>query len=205
MGDAREGDCFGAGSMTADRTIGPTAERLAKAGEDVEAFTPDTSTNFRAIRMLDGHVLERLASRSVITGDQYQAGMRFYADWYFGGLAASGVIDPGRIIVDGGIQEQVSKRKMEAAHRWGHAVRAVGKVHSLVLIDVVLHETSLEAYGRRRYGSSSPKIAKRDATVALMDALESLDHHYYGMRNVKTRASHVDGYRPIIVPAERQE
>jgi hypothetical protein len=187
--------------MTESRTIGPTPERLKKAGENVEAFTPDRNENWRAIRMLDDHVLERLASRNVITGDQHAAGIRFYADWYTAGLAASGVIDPGRVIVDGGKMEQVSERKLEAAHRWSHAVRAVGKIHSLVLIDVILLEKSLEEYGHRRYGSASPKIAKRDATVALMDALSSLDLHYYGVRNAKTRASHVEGYRPEIVPA----
>lgn len=185
-------------TATTERHIGPTPERLARAGEDVEVFTPDKSENWRTVRMLDGNVLDKLASRSVITGDQYAAGCRFYADWYRAGLAASGVIDPGRVIVDGGLRENFSDHKMEAAHRWNKAIRAIGKVHSLVLIDVVLHEKPLEEYGRKRYGSTSPKIAKRDATVALIDALTSLDYHYYGVREDKMRSMRRE--RPEIPP-----
>jgi hypothetical protein len=188
--------------MTSERNIGPTPERLARAGEDVEVLTPDKSENWRTVRMLDGNVLDRLASRSVITGDQYAAGCRLYADWYKSGLAASGVIDPGRVIVDGGLRDHFSDHKMAAGHRFGQAIRAIGRVHSMVLIDVVLHEERLESYGRKRYGSTSAKIAKRDATVALIDALTSLDYHYYGLRETKTRVSRAEGYRPEIPPVD---
>lgn len=180
--------------------IGPTPERLAKAGEDVDEITPDRSENLRVVRMLDGNVLDRLLTRGVINGDQYSAGVKFYQDWYKSGLAASGVVDPGRVIVDGGLREHFSDHKMEAAGRLSQAILGIGRVHSLVLIDVLLLEKSLEEYGRRRYGSTSPKIAKRDATVALIDALTSLDYHYYGVRQAKTRSSHVEGYRPEIPP-----
>lgn len=88
--------------MTADPTIGPTIERLRKAGRDVEAFTPDENLHHKAIRLLDGHVLARLAVRGTITGDQQGAGTQFYADWYTSGLAASGVIDTLNRAMTGG-------------------------------------------------------------------------------------------------------
>jgi hypothetical protein len=180
------------------QTIGPTPERLAKAGEDVEAFTPDANLHHRAIRMLDGHILEQLASRDVISGDQYNAGTQFFADWYFSGLAASGVIDPGRVIVDGGETMRESDRKLSAMTRWKRAVQAVGMVHSNVLTAVVLLEESLTVYGRRRFHQKNEKLARLAATTALQGALEQLDCHYYGQRKTATRASHVDGYRPEI-------
>jgi hypothetical protein len=34
-------------------TIGPTPERLARAGENVEAYRPSKSENWRAVRLLD--------------------------------------------------------------------------------------------------------------------------------------------------------
>lgn len=188
--------------MTGDETIGPTPERLRMAGENVEAFSPDESLHHRAIRMLDGHILHQLASRSVISGDQFNAGTQFFSDWYYSGLAASGVIDPGRVIVDGGDAMRESDRKLAAMTRWKRAVQAVGQIHCTVLTAVVLREEDLAAYGRRRYGQKSAKLARLQATASLIDALTSLDHHYYGQRRTGQRTSHADGYRPGIVPKE---
>jgi hypothetical protein len=182
-------------------TIGPTPERLAKAGPDVEAFAPDESVHHRAIRMLDGHVLERMASQDVITGDQYNAGVQFYGDWYYSGLAASGVINPGRVVVDGGQIMHESDVRLAAMTRWKRAVQAIGIVHCQVLTDVVLNEMTMEAYGRK-LGQAAPKLAKLAARVALIGALTELDHHYYGQRRSKQRASHASDYRPGIAAAD---
>lgn len=186
--------------MTDDRHAGPTPERLRRAGRDVEAFTPDESLHHHAIRMLDGHVLERLASRKVISGDLYHSGLRFYGDWYFAGLAASGVIDPERVIVDGGQPVHENDRRLAALTRWKRAVVAVGLIHCTVLTSVLLNEESLETYGRRRYGHKARKLAVLAATTTLIDGLTALDHHYYGQRHIKTRTSHTDDYRPGIPP-----
>jgi len=187
--------------MTDRGTIGPTPERLAKAGPDVEAFAPDESVHHRAIRMLDGHVLERMASQGAISGDQYNAGVQFYGDWYYSGLAASGVIDPGRVVVDGGQIMHESDVRLAAMTRWKRAVQAIGIVHCQVLTDVVLNEMTMEAYGRK-LGQAAPKLAKLAARVALIGALTELDHHYYGQRQSKQRASHASDYRPGIVAAD---
>lgn len=90
--------------MKPERNTGPTPERLARAGKDVEPVNtePDTNPNYKnTVRLLDGSILDTLASRGVITGDQYGAGSQFYSDWYYSGLANSGVIDPCRVVVDG--------------------------------------------------------------------------------------------------------
>lgn len=188
-----------------DRYIGPTPERLRRAGRDVEAFTPDESLHHHAIRMLDGHVLERLASRKVIGGDLYNSGLRFYSDWYYAGLAASGVIDPSRVVVDGGQPVHESDRRLAALTRWKRAVVAVGLIHCTVLSSVLLNEESLENYGRRRYGHKARKLAILAATTALIDGLTALDHHYHGPRDVQTRASHTADYRPGIPPPARED
>jgi hypothetical protein len=187
--------------MTEIRTIGPTPERLAKAGEQVEAFTAGENVHHQAIRMLDGHPLERLASRGVITGDQYHAGTRFYGDWYYSGLAASGVIDPAREVVDGGVIMHESDRKLAAMTAYKRAVQAIGVIHSTVITDLVLLEQPVEDWGRRWFGQKAPKLAKAQAHAALILALTALDHHYYGQRQNRAHVSHVDGYRPGIVPA----
>lgn len=178
----------------------PTAERLRMAGSEVEDFVTDSGR--RTKRMLDGHVLELLVARRSITGDQYSAGCQYYEDWFNSGLANSGVIDPGRVIVDGGKIEHASDFQLNALTRWQRAVRAVGLIHSQVLSDVLLSEITLEAYGRRVYKQANPKLAKLAATASLVDALRALDYHYHGQRHTRPSHSHEPGYRPVIQPAD---
>lgn len=180
------------------KPIGPTPERLAKANGEFEEFTADQTEHWRAIRMLDNHVLEFLQSRRIISGDQYCAGAQFYDDWYTAGMAASGVIDPGRVIVDGGKVDLVSDIKLEALGQWAKAVQAVGLVHSQILTDVLLVEETLENWGRRRFGYKNEKQAKQAATVAIKLALEALDYYYHGQRKQRTRSAHAPDYRPGI-------
>jgi hypothetical protein len=168
------------------------------AGDQVETFTPSENENWRAIRLLDTHVLEYLQSRSIITGDQYCAGVEFYSDWYKAGLAASGVIDPGRVIVDGGSSDTMTEIKLDALHRWQRAVQALGLIHSQVLTDILLTEEPLVQWGRRRAGQNSPKLAKLAALTALRLSLEALDLHYHGRRRTPARSSHAEDYRPSI-------
>lgn len=183
-------------------SLGPTPERLAKAGNQVEAFTAADSVHHQAIRMLDGHPLERLASRGVITGDQYQAGTRFYGDWYYSGLAASGVIDPAREVVDGGLIMHESDRKLAAMTAYKRAIKAIGVIHSTVITDLVLLEEPAEDWGRRWFRQKSPKLAKAHAHSALILALQALDHHYYGQRTRRPHVTHAEDYRPEIVAPE---
>jgi hypothetical protein len=179
--------------------MGPTRERLAKALEDqIEIVTPDESEHWRAIRMLDANALEYLRARQCITGGQYEAGHRFYSDWYHAGLAASGVIDPGRVIVDGGNRDAVAERRLEALHAWQRAVQGVGLIHSTILSDILLSEERLESWGRRRRGQNNPKLARHAAITALSLALEALELYYYPPRLDRTRASHAPDYRPTI-------
>lgn len=192
----------GLGAGLSNRSVGPTPQRLAKAGDQVEAFSAGENVHHQAIRMLDGHILERLASRNVITGDQYNAGTRFYGDWYFSGLAASGVIDPGRVVVDGGETMTESDRKLAAMTSYKRAVQALGLVHSTVITDLVLLEVRVEDWGRRWFGQKAQKLARAQAHAALQLALTELDHHYYGQRQRRDRRSHADDYRPSIMPLD---
>ena len=186
--------------MMADKTIGPTPERLAKAGDAVEAFTAADTVHHQAIRMLDGHPLELLASRGVITGDQYAAGMRYYGDWYMAGLAYSGTIDPSREHADGGRVEPWSDRQMDAMTRYNRAMKAIGILAS-VLSDVLTNHRPmrLEDYGRLKCGHKNVKLARFAAREQFKLALTALDHHYYGQRKTRPHVAHAEDYRPTII------
>lgn len=179
---------------------GPTIERLRHARGEAERLTSAETVHHQAWRMLDGHILAQLAAKDVLQGDEFQAGQMFYSDWYHSGLAASGVIDPSKEVVDGGKAFGATDRQLAAMQRWVKAVQAVGLIHCQVLSAVVLEEQSLEAYGARRYRQKARKLARLSAQNALVDALEALSVHY-GMRRVRhMRCGHVDGYRPVIDP-----
>lgn len=186
-----------------DERMGPTRERLRMAAEDeIEIVSAIENEHWQAVRLLDNHPLEYLRRRECITGDQYSAGQQFYSDWYFGGLAASGVIDPGRVIVDGGQIEPAGDRRLFALSRWQKAVRQVGKVHSTTLIDLILTEQKLHAWGARRFNQANRERARQAAITALVLALEQLDVHYHGNKRNQMRAAHAEDYRPNIIPTE---
>lgn len=190
---------------TAEQRQKPTKERLRQAkGEHervvMEHVYPDGRKETATTeRMLDGSVLDRLASRGSITGDQYNAGAVFYADWYASGLAASGVVDLEKPIVDNSPKPDPTSR-MDAQTRYAKAVKAIGIVHSLPLTCMILSEESLEAYGRRRLGYKNPKDCRTAAVTALRISLDALDMYYHGDRRHRYGASHVSGYRPEIKP-----
>ena len=184
----------------------PTPERLTKAGDDFEeVITGIVDRNGVVdekitLRLLDGSVLDMLLSRSTITTDQYIAGGQFYSDWYYAGFANSGVVDPTKEHVDGGSSDQMQDRTLDAAGRFFKACIKLSEPHLNVLNNVLLLETTLESYGRKRYGRNDPKDARLASITSLQDALTSLDHHYYGKRDAKTRAAHQPDYRPSITP-----
>lgn len=185
---------------------GPTKERLRKARDQwernvIEIGEGESKVSSLTYRMLDGSVLDNLASRKVITGDQYVAGVQLYQDWYLAGFASSGVIDPSKDVVDGGTMAGANDRVLDAAGRFAKALISVGKVHSHPLINIILIEQPLGEYGLRRFAIKDEKDARLKAITALQLALEQLDYHYYGQRKTKGGSSHVADYRPSIQEA----
>lgn len=183
--------------MTDDRYIGPTPERLAKAGTDIESFTADN--NRPTVRMLDGSPLEKLATRKLITGDQYHAGLRYYGDWYQAGFAASGVIDMAKERVDTSTKPEISDNVLAAQTRHAHALKAVDADSAHVLSDVVLTEMPLTTYADRFREFSQFRERRAIALNLLRKALSQLDRHYHPPRRNDMTAAHEDGYRPIIL------
>lgn len=188
-------------------TVGPTAERLARAGSAVEPVASETGFGFATVRLLDGSSLERLASLGRrapsrgITGDQYYAGCRYYADAYQAGLLGSGVVDATRDRVDGGAVTSVSAQRIEAQSRFALALKALDRVSVHILSDVVLSETPLTVYADRFRAFPQPRERRAIALQRLRDALDQLDAHYHPPRRGGIVAGHRDGYRPVIDPA----
>ena len=174
------------------RYVGPTPERLAKAGRDVEPVASETG--YTTLRVLDGSVLEQLATlgkrnpRKGITGDQYHAGCRYYADAYQAGLFASGVIDPAAVRVDGGQHKGVSSSRLEAQSRYNAALKALDATSAHILSRVVLHELAINTYANRYRQFAQARERRAIALHTLRVALDQLDRHYYPPRRDKIRS-----------------
>lgn len=177
--------------MSRTRYIGPTPERLAKAGRQVEPVASETG--YETLRMLDGSPLEQLATEGKrkpgrgITGEQYHAGCRYYEDFYRAGMQASGVIDPATERVDGGQHKGVAAYRLEAASRYNAALKALDGVSAAILSDIVLHEMPLATYAERFHRFPQPRERRAIALQRLRDALDQLDRHYYPPRKDKIR------------------
>lgn len=177
--------------MTRQRYIGPTPERLAKAGKAVEPVASETG--YTTLRMLDGSPLEQLATigkrnpRKGITGDQYHAGCRYYADAYLSGMFASGVLDLVQERVDGGQHKDVSSQKLEAMSRYNAALKALDRASANILADVVLHEVPLAKYADKFHQFPQARERRAIALQRLRDALDQLDEHYYRPRRQGVR------------------
>lgn len=175
--------------------VGPTPERLRQAGDAVLEHRLESGR--LTVRMADGDILAYLSNRGVISGEQWQCGTRFYQDWYKSGLAASGVIDPTRVVVDGGNAEPAIIRSMEAAQQWAKAIKAIGPIHSHPLTAMVLLDEPATVYALKHTGHKDPKDARLIAYDRLKQALEALVGHYLGGSR-KARPSYFVGERPEI-------
>lgn len=185
--------------MTANnRYIGPTPERLARAGRDVEPFMAEN--NRPTVRLLDGSPLEKLATRKEISGDQYHAGRRYFSDWYLAGFAASGVIDFAKERVDTSDTPDISNNALAAQTRYAHALKALDADSAHILSDVVLTEMPLNIYADRFREFPQYRERRAIALNLLRKALGQLDRHYYPPRRNEMTSGHEDGYRPIIPP-----
>jgi hypothetical protein len=182
---------------------GPTFERLTKAKGQHEDFVTDTGR--RTKRLLDGDILEVLNLRGSLTGDQYVAGKTFYRDWYEAGMAASGVIDPARVVVDGGTHKPAGDRQLDALWRWKRAVQSIGIVHSKPVICMLLCDEPLLDYGRRVFKRQQEKQATVAAITALQLGLQALDYHYHGQRRTGARTFHSPDFEVGIPPIDTQD
>ena len=189
-----------------DEPIRPTPERMRHAGEDFEIPTPDETIHYGAIRMLDGSPLSKLEARERskpgrgITGDQYQAGSRYFADAYMAGLLPSGAIDPARERVDGATYKDIPEYRIAAQTRFNRVCLILSPIERHILDDVVLAEMPLEVYADRFRHLPMRRERWIAALTTFRNALTALAMAYDGPRRSHgIVATHADDYRPRFV------
>lgn len=175
---------------------------MRQAGGAVSEYTTDTGR--KTPRFEDCDILNHLASRGVISTDQQSCGVRYYRDWYESGLAASGVIDPGAVVVDGGNREPAVVHRMEALHNWAAAARGIGPVLSHPLVNMVLLDMPATVYAMQFLGQQDPKNARLASQTVLKISLDALVLHYLGPRRTRTRYLRGDDAVPENRPELRE-
>ncbi len=189
-----------------ERPIGPTPERIAKAGQDFEVLTPDKSSHY-TIRMLDGSPLSKLASIGIrtpskgITGDQYYAGCRIFEDAYISGLVPSGVIDVSKIRVDCSGVPDIPISRIAAQTRYNHAIKAIDYDAYHIVSWVVVQGVPLNEYADRFREFPQSRERRAIALNLIRKALDQLITHYYPKaRPSGITSAHIPDSRPVILP-----
>lgn len=153
------------------RSLGPTPERIAKAGEENITKVFDNDGN-KIISMRDAP-LDRMLSRKAIDPIEYTALLRFKHHWHHGGLTPSmGSVDLGRVFSsDPGGFSGMAKSERQAHHRqqYREACEVLGNRGRATVENVVCSEQNLDIAGfALGWGSKPQAIAA--ASEMLRDA-----------------------------------
>jgi hypothetical protein len=152
-----------------ERGLGPTPERIAKAGEAFEVGHHGTIT-------LRDSPLEWLERRGVITASQYNTGAKYRHHWHFSGMLPNiGTIDLNRIFAGNGGNVGMPSSESQAHHRQQYraAQEAVGMQIGRLLDNIICLEFSVVDAGRIA-GWKDEKQARAVATELLRVGLDKL-------------------------------
>jgi hypothetical protein len=192
--------------MNEHETIGPTPERLAHAvGDDGKPMVQEVhfgrdNVNWRAFR-LDDAPLGRLLNckRPKITIDQFNAGEIYHGMVYYAGMMASGVMDPSRVVVDGGRHKHIPDRLIAAKARYEIIIKRMPHEFHHIVDAVVVQEIPLaecaERFRRVRERRTRQAIALDRLCMGLDWLVSHLD---IGRKPVRMQST--VGERPIIMP-----
>jgi hypothetical protein len=164
---------------------GPTPERMRQAANDND---PRAGGVFRS-------PFHRMFERGQLDKDEainellYSAGVRFYQDWYYSGLAGGlGSFDYSKPIVDssGGESSHMPRTMREAARRqaWRAAVALLAPIELRMIEAVVLGEKTVEEVCVKITGTGRVSNARREAKSILVQALTNLVK-LYGLAGFK--------------------
>ena len=158
---------------------GPTRERMRQAANDND---PRASGVFRS-------PFHRMFERGQLDKDEainellYSAGVRFYQDWYYSGLAGGlGSFDYSKPIVDssGGESSHMPRTMREAARRQAFraAVAVLEPLELKMLEAVVLEEKTVREVASAVTGIGRLVNAQREALALLVSGLRRLVREY---------------------------
>lgn len=183
-----------------ERGVGPTPERLAKAGEAVEPFNsdPDKHKHYDTIRLNDsnGGILDQLIREKKISTDEYHAGLRLFRDYWLSGIEAAKALDWTRPVVDCQPTANISDKKLDAINSVKRMTQALKYAGMHPFLKMVLQGQSPLQYGRERWPLADRNHAVSLAKGAICTTLALIDEVFYGPRHARTVTARSADYKP---------
>lgn len=183
-----------------DRGVGPTPERLKRAGEAVEPFNSDLDkhTHYDTIRLMDGDggILDQLIRERKISTDEYHSGLRFFRDFHFSGMDAVRALDWTRPVVDSSVSADITDKRLDAVNSASKAMTRLGYLGMHPIMKMIIQGVNPKDYAKERWPLVGPRDARSQAVGALCTSLAMLDEFFYGRRKGRTVGAGIDGYRP---------
>jgi hypothetical protein len=166
-----------------DDVIKPTRQRMRRApgwDELMETQAGGTTRKSGAVRVWTQ--LENLYRNRRLTDEQYQAGQKYFADWYLAGFAPrvtsrmsewvqnnSG--SPGNL--------DAAERRVFHAKRWAQANAILEELGTRKAVHwLVITDTPAEAIGRKYWGYSGKHSAAAGAVTGISISLQRLAKFY---------------------------
>ncbi len=153
-------------------------QRLKAAGDAWERENVDLTgrRSSDTIRVYDGDQIGYLLKRRSISMAQWAAGDWLWQHWYNGGLAASGIVDLTKPVVDGGRRtDAVAVHQLAHRMEYAKALSTIEARHARILTAVVIGNMGLFDYAGR-FGRYSDKTAATAVAMELLrHALTDLD------------------------------
>lgn len=170
--------------MAADDIIKPTRERMRRAvgyDELTEAQAGGVVRKSGAVRLWNQ--LENLYRNGRLTPEQYQAGQKYYADWWLG-------LEAGRSITmrwseyisglgggDGNLD--AAERRVFHAKRWAEANKVLEEMGTRKCIHwLIINDIKPENIGRKFWGYAGKHGACASAVTGIVISLERLAKFY---------------------------
>lgn len=183
-----------------ERGVGPTPERLARAGDAVEPFNADLDkhSHYETIRLMDGNggLLDILIREGKISTDQYHSGLRLFRDFWLSEIDAVRALDWTRPVVDCQPSGSISDHKLDAINAVKKASEKLEYIGMHPFIKMVVQGQNPKDYAKERWPLIGPRDARSQAIGALCTSLAILDVFYYGERKTRVVGAGVEGYRP---------
>lgn len=169
----------------ATTTLAPTPQRMRMAGQNLDELTEtaDGGTVRKSGAVRVWSQLENLHRNRRVTDEQYDAGLKFYADWYLCLQAGRSVTMRWSEYISGlGSSDSTmdaAERRVFHAKRYAQANRLLDDLGVRKAIHwLVINDIPAEQVGRSIQGYRSPKSAKASGVTMISLGLQRLAKFY---------------------------
>lgn len=169
--------------MADEETIKPTRQRMRRA----PGYDELTETQAGGVTRKSGAVrvwsqLENLYRNRRLTDEQYQAGQKYYADWYLSGFSPNVTSKMQEWIQNGGGgfgSMDAMERRVFHQKRFAQANAVLEELGTRKAVHwFVINDIPAEAIGRKFWGYSGKHSASAGAVTGIVISLQQLAKFY---------------------------